>query len=535
MFWNNLIPSSLKLRLAITFAILFFISCSIVFFLTVSSLIYLKNKESLTEMVNIARNIEKIHVMGAKYNSSNIIRSGDSCPENIKQNILKLYPDARILYILTQDIPEESDLTGYHIYYILRQKKIYELIQLDGGKFSSRLVNPQNDRRVLTRYILLILGEYADEGISIEIKNPNGSTYLTSKSIIRSLPGMSQTPGEGGFQIYRSDLPDGKVVEIRKRLYQISAINSKYTETFFSVLVLVAMAGILVSWLIAARFIRGVRRMTSEMKLITASGDYARKISRRQMDKDQEIRELMENFNAMNEKTMILMEDLKMVSNNVAHDLRTPITRISGTMEALLRDRSLPENISVACASVTEECLHMKSMINTILDISRVNANPDLLKKESLDLCRIAEDFCDIMFPEVERKGLKIKHDFPDHPVMISADKMCVQRIISNLVENALKFTEQGGISLSLKETGSGIVFSVSDTGCGIPEENLDRIFDRFYRCDASRKYPGNGLGLSLVKAFVNAHEWSIECESSPGKGTTFRINIPQEAELKKS
>ena len=102
--------------------------------------------------------------------------------------------------------------------------------------------------------------------------------------------------------------------------------------------------------------------------------------------------------------------------------------------------------------------------------------------------------------------------------------------MISNLVENALKFTEHGMISLILEEKDSLITFKVRDSGCGIPKESIDRIFDRFYRCDASRKYPGNGLGLSLVHAFVNAHNWTIECQSELGKGTEFRIKIPVKA-----
>lgn len=111
---------------------------------------------------------------------------------------------------------------------------------------------------------------------------------------------------------------------------------------------------------------------------------------------------------------------------------------------------------------------------------------------------------------------------------MITADKMSVQRIISNLVENALKFTEQGGVILTLKELEQHIELSVSDTGCGISEANISRIFDRFFRGDSSRKYPGNGLGLSLVQAFINAHNWTIECQSEEGKGTTFLIKIPK-------
>ena len=530
MFWNNLVPTSLKLRLAIAFAVLFFLSCAIVFFITVSSLVYLKNRESLVEMGNIARNIEKIYIMGGKYNSSNIVRSGMECSAEISEKIQQKYPGSKILFILSQNVPEESRASSYDIFYLLRDQKIYEAVQLSNGDFSSKLLNPHNDRRAMTRYFLLVLGEYTDDDLSIDIINPNGTIYLSSKNILHRFSVEKKGQKKSGYQYYRMMLPDGKMIELRRRLYHISAIDPKYTETFFGILGLVAAAGILVSWSIAGRFIRGVRRMTSEMRLVAVSGDYGRKISRRQMDKDPEIRELMETFNDMNEKTRTLMEDLKMVSNNVAHDLRTPITRISGAMEELLRDRSLSEKVATSCVSVAEECLHMKAMINTILEISRVNANPDVLKKENLDLCQITADFCDIMHPEVERKGLKMEISLPDHPVIISADKMCVQRMISNLVENALKFTEHGMISLILEEKDSLITFKVRDSGCGIPKESIDRIFDRFYRCDASRKYPGNGLGLSLVHAFVNAHNWTIECQSELGKGTEFRIKIPVKA-----
>lgn len=529
MFWNNLFRSSLKLRLAFAFAILFFVSCAIVFFVTVSSLVYLKNREDYTEMGKIANNVEKIHVLGKKYNSNQIIQSGNSCPEDVREKLLKKYPDSRILYILTQDLPDGIEHKVYKTFFLLRDRKIYEVIQLNEDVFSSKLIDPKNDRRTMNRYFLLLLGEYSDEDFSVEIRNHDGSIYLTSKNLVQNFEKKNDTKQEADqFQTYSKILPDGKIVEIRKRLYQISAIDPKYAETFFGILALVTIAGILVSWLIAIRFIRGVRKMTSEMRLVASSGDYGRKISSRHMDNDHEIRELMETYNDMNEKTLNLMEDLKMVSNNVAHDLRTPITRISGTMEELLRDRTLPEKVVNSCASVAEECLHMKSMINTILDISRINANPDVLQKNKLDLRALSEDFCDIMLPEAERKGLFFNVKLPEKPVMITADKMSVQRIISNLVENALKFTEQGGVILTLKELEQHIELSVSDTGCGISEANISRIFDRFFRGDSSRKYPGNGLGLSLVQAFINAHNWTIECQSEEGKGTTFLIKIPK-------
>ena len=528
MFWNNLLPSSLKLRLAIAFALLFFFSCAIVFFITVYSFVYLENRESLVDLEHISRNIEKIHVIGAKFNSTNHIQIGEYCPLEIKQNLLKWYPNSKLLYFVIPESAENNLIPSYYTYYLLRNSKIYEVIQLKNGEFSSKEVIPYNDRRTMARYFLLVMGEYSDDNFSIEIKNPDGSTYLSSKAISRRIPIAEKEQKNIGYQTFRRILPDGKTVILRKQLFHISSIDAKYTEMFFGILAIVALTGILVSLLIARRFIRGVKKMTAEMRLVAASGDYGRKISRVHMDNDREIRELMETYNDMNEKTMSLMEDLKMVSNNVAHDLRTPITRIAGTMESLLRDRTLPEHIASSCVSVAEECLHMKSLINTILDISRVNANPDLLQKETIDLRAIAEDFCDIMHPEAERKNLELKVILPEEKVLISADKMCVQRIISNLVENALKFTEKGYVELSLEVLEESILLTVGDTGCGISEENLKHVFDRFFRGDASRKYPGNGLGLSLVQAFIKAHNWIIECESKLGEGTKFRILIPK-------
>ena len=527
MFWNKIFPFSLKLRLALTFALLFFLSCAAVFVLSIFSVIYIKNRSDLEEMRNIADNIEKIYILGGNYNSINVVRSGSECPEELQNKIYENYPDIHILYYLSVDLPD-SIIKGSQKVYAFRDEKFFEIIPLENGGLSSREINPKHDMRNLARYFVLVIGEYPKNNIILEIRNPDHSPYLISGKLGGKSTIMIDSKNQKYYQSVQMRLPDGKKILVYKKKYHISRIGKNYTAIFFLALFFVALTGILVSWLIAARFIRGVKRMTSEMRRISASGNYSYQISRKHMDQDLEIRELMETFNEMNEKTNVLMEDLKMVSNNVAHDLRTPITRISGTMEELLRDRSLPEKVVESCASAAEECMHMKSLINMILDISRVNANPDLLPKESVDLRQISENFCDIMQAEAERKNLQFQVTLPQEPVMILANRMSVQRIISNLVENALKFTDSGAVSLLLEQQNSKTILQISDTGCGIPEQDLTRIFDRFYRGDASRNYPGNGLGLSLVLAFVKAHGWEISCESTPGKGSTFTVTIPK-------
>ena len=148
------------------------------------------------------------------------------------------------------------------------------------------------------------------------------------------------------------------------------------------------------------------------------------------------------------------------------------------------------------------------------------------MHKEGLDLCEQLRDFCEFMQPAFEEKGLQFQLDLPDFPLRITADKSKFQRVVSNLLENALKFTEQGAVMVKAADTPDGILFQVSDTGCGISEEDCKHIFERFFRSDSSRHLQGNGLGLALVQAIVKAHGWTITVDSKPGQGSVFSVLI---------
>ena len=132
------------------------------------------------------------------------------------------------------------------------------------------------------------------------------------------------------------------------------------------------------------------------------------------------------------------------------------------------------------------------------------------------------------MQPAFEDKGLSFQLDLPEHPLMVQADKNKLQRVFSNLLENALKFTAQGSVRVAAEEQENEIRFLVQDTGCGISENDCQHVFERFFRSDASRHLQGNGLGLALVQAIVRAHGWQIQLKSVPGKGSIFTIVIPK-------
>ena len=196
-------------------------------------------------------------------------------------------------------------------------------------------------------------------------------------------------------------------------------------------------------------------------------------------------------------------------------------------MELLLSNRTLSPEVREVCVSVLEETLRLKALVNTIMDISRTNAHPDSLKKENVDLTALVSKFCDFMLPAFEEQNLSLKLNLPNSPLYLEADLTMVQRMLANLIENALKFTSSGGVELTLSRNSNHAVLEIKDSGCGISQEDLPHIFDRFYRADASRHLSGNGLGLPLVKAVTDAHKWEIDVKSTPGEGTIFTVTMP--------
>lgn len=219
----------------------------------------------------------------------------------------------------------------------------------------------------------------------------------------------------------------------------------------------------------------------------------------------------------------------------MSHELRTPLNAMLGYTDLLLQ--GIPEPISEKVAEyvrrVSFSARHLLQLIEEILSYSRLEAGRETVAVEPVDLGSIAEEVRAIVEPLAEKKSLRLDVDVKGTPGPVSTDPRKVRQILLNLVANAVKFTDEGEIGVTASLEGTDLVLTVRDTGIGIAEEHLERIFEPFWQVEQSstRTAPGTGLGLSVTRRLMALLGGEISVESRPGKGTTFTVRIPVEVE----
>ncbi|EYF04289.1 ATP-binding protein [Chondromyces apiculatus] len=217
--------------------------------------------------------------------------------------------------------------------------------------------------------------------------------------------------------------------------------------------------------------------------------------------------------------------------SNVSHEFRTPLTLMLGPVEDSLGDAEEPlgprqhERLS----AVHRNGLRLLKLVNTLLDFSRLEAGRIRASYEPVDLAAFTADLCGAFRSTIERAGLTFSVDCPPLPEPAWVDREMWEKIVLNLLSNAFKFTFEGAIRVRLTGRGDHLELTVSDTGTGIPPEEISRIFERFHRIQGARgrTYEGSGIGLALVRELVALHKGTIRVESSVGAGSTFTLSVP--------
>ena len=218
---------------------------------------------------------------------------------------------------------------------------------------------------------------------------------------------------------------------------------------------------------------------------------------------------------------------------NVSHELKTPITSIKGFAETLLDGAAEEPEIRTQFLNIIfEESKRIEHLIEDLLVLSKLEKDESEINVEHIEVDYMLDDILPVIEQQAQKKSIKIDVDIEPN-ITLEADEEKMKQILFNLLMNAISYTpEKGSVSVKINEEEDDVCFTVQDTGIGISEQDLPRIFERFYRVDKdrSRETGGTGLGLAIVKHIVEVHEGKIEVDSELGKGTTFKVYIPKEA-----
>jgi signal transduction histidine kinase len=245
-----------------------------------------------------------------------------------------------------------------------------------------------------------------------------------------------------------------------------------------------------------------------------------------------EVQDLTRAFNSMIGRVESSQRSQRDFVANVSHELKTPLTSIQGFAQAILDNTAdSPEARTQAAQIIYNEAGRMHRMALDLLDLARLEAGTADLKMSAVDVKALLQNVVDKFTPQAQRADIDLQLSIPSDLPALIGDGDRLAQVFTNLVDNALKFTSANGhVTLAATSAGAEMEISIADSGAGVPQEALPRLFDRFYQVDPSRasgEGHGAGLGLAIVNEIVEAHNGRISVRSQVGHGTTFVIHLP--------
>lgn len=374
------------------------------------------------------------------------------------------------------------------------------------------------------------LSIYTEDGDLLEGRRPAELPYLPAlkdKAVVKMNDEQGQT-----WYVYDSSFEMGSQAVWVRGIVKDFAEQSSFS--FMLKLVLVACPALVIiaaagGYIISRRAFRPVRNIISTVEEISRDGDLTRRIALQDgilqdaAAKD-EIHKLAKNFNSMFDRIEESFEKEKQFTSDVSHELRTPLSVIISQSDYARTDEEYREK---ALEVINREAKRMAGLVNRLLTLSRSDSGRLVLENDEIDFSEMCEMVAMQQEPAASRKNIELTADI-ELGIKVTGDDAMLIRIILNLTDNAIKYSRQNGhIRLSLKTAGDFACCSVEDDGIGIPEEDLERIWERFYRVDSSRSEEGSGLGLAMVEALVKAHGGYTDVRSSLGEGSRFDVYIP--------
>jgi signal transduction histidine kinase len=335
---------------------------------------------------------------------------------------------------------------------------------------------------------------------------------------------IADPTGGAVLELGSLDLPYGVTVQVGRSSHVRDELLRRFRERALQVGALVILVAAIGGVLLTTAGLRPIRELDATLRRILRTGRFDARVAT--LGTNDPLDQLGSLVNEMLGRIQTLVGGMRGALDNVAHDLRTPLTRFRNVAEAAVLTDD-PEAWKDGLARALEEADRVNATLTALMDISQAETGTMHLTYDVVDVRQVTDQAVALFADEAEDRGLGLTLDVPDG-LSVEADATRLRQVLANLVENAVKYTGEGGqIALAAVAVPGGVTWTVRDTGIGIAPEHLPFVWDRLYRADASRSARGLGLGLSLVKAIVEAHGGSVAVSSTPGVGSTFSFRLP--------
>lgn len=368
----------------------------------------------------------------------------------------------------------------------------------------------------------------------------NGTVFISHPRLWEkfNIADLPAAPFDGQWQYYAAQrdgdllevangrLTSGALLQVGRNIADRKEVLERFRDTLLATIIPMMLIGLAGGGYLAYRALRPIRSLTAVTRSIVDTGSFDARVPESRAG--DELNELVVLFNRMLAKIDVLIAGMREALDNVAHDFRTPLARIRGESEVALHNKTGVEQLRDILASNIEESDRLLALLNSLMDISEAESCSMRLHLEEVKLRQVIDEVVDLYQYSAEDVQVNICVDVASD-IAVTADRARLRQVLANLLDNAVKYSVPGGkIIIHVARNDEHVVVTFKDDGIGIAPEDISKVWDRLYRGDRSRSQPGLGLGLSLVRAVVYAHQGSVDVTSTPGEGSIFSISLPR-------
>ncbi len=388
------------------------------------------------------------------------------------------------------------------------------------GKVQYDTLHEMNGRRLQLEEVLRVLGGSAEQAYGMHSPGEPDADRM----------GGDDYSGQLAYSVHAMDGSDGPIGALLfvSRIQGLMDSLGTVQWKLISIFVLIALAALVLALILSQVVSKPITNLSRTMRKM-GKGDLSVRVP---VKGSGELRELAENYNTMAAQLERLDKTRNQFVSNASHELKTPLATMKIMLETVMYQPDMPEELRREfMQDMNHEIDRLTGIVTDLLTLTKMDSEKGEIKRESVDMSGLTTEVIHLLTPAAEKRGQRLEcHIEPG--MQMFGDRARLNQILYNLTDNAIKYSPDGGqISVSLRKEGEELVWRVRDNGVGIPPEDQEHIFERFYRVDKarSRETGGTGLGLSIVKQLVTMHGGEITVSSEPNRGSEFRVSFPKE------